>query len=89
METEPRPPTSYWIDWFYRGLLRIIGYVLGLYWDNGEENGNYYIIIGYTLGLYGSCYFRKSFEAAEVLLGLQHMLNLNPFNPEPCKPVTL
>ena len=24
-----------------------IGVILGLYWDNGEENGNYYIIIGY------------------------------------------
>ena len=36
----------------------IIGYILGLYWDNGKENGNYrdsreYIrIIGYILGLY-------------------------------------
>ena len=28
-------------------------YVLGLYRDNGKENGNYYIIIGYILGLYG------------------------------------
>ena len=25
---------------------------MGLYWDNGKENGNYYIIIGYILGLY-------------------------------------
>ena len=24
-----------------------MGYTLGLYWDNGKENGNYYIIIGY------------------------------------------
>ena len=24
---------------------------LGLYRDNGKENGNYYIIIGYILGL--------------------------------------
>ena len=23
-------------------------YVLGLYKDNGKENGNYYIIVGYT-----------------------------------------
>ena len=30
----------------------IIGYILGLYWDNGKENGNYYSIIGNTLGLY-------------------------------------
>ena len=22
--------------------LTIIGYILGFYWDNGEENGNYY-----------------------------------------------
>ena len=21
----------------------IIGYILGLYWDNGKENGNYYL----------------------------------------------
>ena len=21
----------------------VIGYMLGLYWDNGEENGNYYL----------------------------------------------
>ena len=25
---------------------------LGLYRDNGKENGDYYIIIGYMLGLY-------------------------------------
>ena len=24
----------------------IIGYILGFYWDNGKENGNYYSIIG-------------------------------------------
>ena len=29
----------------------IIGVILGYYWDNGKENGNYYIIIGYILGL--------------------------------------
>ena len=23
-----------------------VGVVLGLYWDNGEENGNYYSILG-------------------------------------------
>ena len=34
------------------------GYMLGVYWDNGKENGNYrdyggYIgILGYILGLY-------------------------------------
>ena len=26
----------------------VIGVILGLYWDNGKEHGNYYI----TLGLY-------------------------------------
>ena len=25
---------------------------MGLYWDNGKENGNYYSIIGYILGFY-------------------------------------
>ena len=35
------------------GLYRdYIGYILGLYWDNGKENGNYYIKIGYIVGLY-------------------------------------
>ena len=24
------------------GYIRIIGYLLGLYWDNGKENVNYY-----------------------------------------------
>ena len=32
------------------GYIGIIGYILGLYGDNGKENGNYYIIIGYILG---------------------------------------
>ena len=32
--------------------LKLIGYILGLYWDNGKENGNYYSIIGYIFGLY-------------------------------------
>ena len=32
-------------------LFRLGGYsMLGLYWDNGEENGNYYMIVGYILG---------------------------------------
>ena len=26
------------------GFLGIIGYILGLYWDSGKENGNYYNI---------------------------------------------
>ena len=25
-----------------------------LYWDNGKEKGNYYIIIGYIVGVYGN-----------------------------------
>ena len=29
-----------------------IGVILGIYRDNGKENGNYYSIIGYILGLY-------------------------------------
>ena len=24
-----------------------IGYIMGLYWDNGKENGNYYSILGF------------------------------------------
>ena len=30
----------------------IIGYILGFYWDNGKENGNYYnrVYIGVLLG---------------------------------------
>ena len=24
-------------------FIRVIGYILGLYWDNGKENGNYYL----------------------------------------------
>ena len=28
-----------------------IGVLMGLYWDNGKENGNYYIKIGFILGL--------------------------------------
>ena len=35
----PIPPCSYLVD-----------SMLGLYWDNGKENGNYYIIMGYTWG---------------------------------------
>ena len=27
-------------------------YILGLYRDNGKENGSYHSIIGYMLGLY-------------------------------------
>ena len=27
-------------------------YIVGLYWDNGEENGKYYSIIGYIYWAY-------------------------------------
>ena len=27
----------------YRGYIGIIGYILGLCWDSGKENGNYYL----------------------------------------------
>ena len=26
----------------YKGYIGIIGYILGVYWDNGKQNGNYY-----------------------------------------------
>ena len=29
-----------------------IGVILGLYGDDGKENGNYYIIMGYIMGLF-------------------------------------
>ena len=28
--------------------IRSIGYILGLYWDNGKENGSYYTIYNYS-----------------------------------------
>ena len=31
----------------------IIGYISGLFWDNGQENGSHYVIMGYIFGLYG------------------------------------
>ena len=27
------------------GYIGILGYILGIYWDNGKENGNYYSIL--------------------------------------------
>ena len=33
------------------GRCLLIVLLLGLYRDNGKENGNYHIIIGYILGL--------------------------------------
>ena len=38
----------------------IIGSILGLYWDNGEENGNYYIIVG-SRGLNNYQYYGSIF----------------------------
>ena len=32
----------------FKGICRVI---LGLYWDNGKENGNYYSILGVILGI--------------------------------------
>ena len=33
---------------YYNGLYRVyIGIILGLYRDNGKENGNYYIIVDF------------------------------------------
>ena len=29
-------------------IMGFIGYIMGLYWDNGKENGNYYSI-GFTV----------------------------------------
>ena len=33
-------------------IVMIVRNILGLYRDNGKENGNYYNIVGYMLGLY-------------------------------------
>ena len=43
------------------------GYILGLYWDNGKENGNYYrVYIGVILGI-----MEKKMEATlGYILGL-------------------
>ena len=35
------------------GYVGIIGYILGLYRENGKENGNYYIIIGLYREIFG------------------------------------
>ena len=29
-----------------KGYIRIIGIILGLFWNDGKENGNHYSIIG-------------------------------------------
>ena len=41
-------------------LQELIGLYMGLYWDNGKENENYYSIIGYILG-----YMEKKMEATK------------------------
>ena len=36
------------------GYIGIIGYILGLYWDNGKENGNHYRLMEYIFwGYFG------------------------------------
>ena len=39
-------------------IMGFIGYRMGLYWDNGKENGNYYSILGFRVwdGLYRNYY---------------------------------
>ena len=34
--------------------MQYIGVILGLYWDNGKENGNYYSILGVYWGYTGA-----------------------------------
>ena len=42
----PVPKTMFFEDLELEGLYGVyrgyIGYILGLYWDNGKENGSYY-----------------------------------------------
>ena len=42
-----------WMSW-PRELLKILKVLSGLYWDNGKENGNYYVglVFKVILGLY-------------------------------------
>ena len=35
-------PKMGWEHGLYRGYIGIIGYILGLYGDNGKENGHYF-----------------------------------------------
>ena len=30
-------------------IMGFIGYIMGLYWDNGKENGNYCSILGFSV----------------------------------------
>ena len=43
----------------------MVGYILELYWDNGKENGNYYIM-GYILELYWDSGKRKGKETTII-----------------------
>ena len=46
-----RQKYRYW--GLYWGSIGIIGYILGLYWDNGKENGKYYL--GFRIGAQDQC----------------------------------
>ena len=35
----------------YWGYIGIVSGNIGVYWDNGKENGNYYSIMGYNIGV--------------------------------------
>ena len=58
------------------GYIRIIVLILGSYWDNGKENGNYYIILGlhkvWGLGLY--------WENGKEAGNYEYTLNLKGFS---------
>ena len=43
------PRKKAWLRDTHWGNIRVI---LGLYWDNGKENGKYYVIKGHILGLH-------------------------------------
>ena len=36
-------------SWLLRGYIGIRGCILGLYWDNGKQHGNYYSILNKNL----------------------------------------
>ena len=55
-----------------RGLY--IGVVLGLYRDNGKENGNYHSIIGLYIGV-NTAIMEKKMETTTVLQG--YILGVN------------
>ena len=48
-------PPNCWGIWVSLGQLPVQAWGLqGLYWENGKEHINYYIIVGCILGLYNS-----------------------------------